>query len=62
MDKPCQIFNCDQSGMPLDPDPPMVIARKGDKHPRFGDQAHFLLAAVLQGMQFLHWLCLTERS
>ena len=48
LDKPCQIFNCDESGMPLDPDPPMVIARKGDKHPRSvttGDKAQVTVLA-----------------
>jgi len=48
LDKPCQIFNCDESGMPLDPDPPMVIASKGDKHPRSvttGDKAQVTVLA-----------------
>ena len=30
--KPCQIYNCDETGMPLDPAPPKVIAQKGQKH------------------------------
>ena len=33
MDKPCQIFNCDETGMPLSPKPPKVVTTKGDKHP-----------------------------
>ena len=33
LDKPCQIFNCDETGMPLSPHPPRVIAPKGAKHP-----------------------------
>ena len=33
MDKPAQIFNLDETGMPLDPAPPLVIARRGQKHP-----------------------------
>ena len=46
MDKPCQIFNCDQSGMPLDPGPTYGhITRKGDKHPRFGDKAQVTVLA-----------------
>ena len=32
-DKPCQIYNCDESGFPLSPAPPRVIAKKGEKHP-----------------------------
>ncbi len=32
IDKPCQIFNCDETGMPLAPHPPRVVARKGVKH------------------------------
>ena len=31
-DKPNQIFNLDESGMPLDPCPPKVITQKGIKH------------------------------
>ena len=27
-----KIYNCDETGMPLDPAPPKVIARKGQKH------------------------------
>ena len=31
--KPCQIFNCDESGFPLDPSSPRVVVAKGEKHP-----------------------------
>ena len=30
--KPCQIYNCDETGMPLDPAPTKVIAQKGQEH------------------------------
>ena len=33
MDKPAQIFNLDETGMLLDPSPPLVVARRGQKHP-----------------------------
>ena len=33
MDKPSQTFNLDETGMPLDPSPPLVVARCGQKHP-----------------------------
>ena len=33
MEKPTQIFNLDETGMPLDPPAPRVVARKGQKHP-----------------------------
>lgn len=33
MEKPTNIFNLDETGMPLDPDPPKVIANRGAKHP-----------------------------
>ena len=33
MDKPAQIFNLDETGMPLDPSPPLIVARRGQKHP-----------------------------
>ena len=32
-DKPAQIFNIDETGMPLVPSPPSVIARGVQKHP-----------------------------
>ena len=31
-DKPCQIYNLDETGMPLDPRPPKVVCPKGTKH------------------------------
>ena len=33
MDKPCQILNCDKTGIPLSPRPPKVVTVKEDKHP-----------------------------
>lgn len=33
-DSPAQIWNCDETGLPLDHKPPHVIAIKGQKHPR----------------------------
>ena len=33
LDKPAQIFNIDETGMPLGPSPPSVIARRGQKDP-----------------------------
>ena len=33
MDKPKQIFNCDESGIPLSPKAPMTVSKKGDKNP-----------------------------
>ena len=33
LDKPAQIFNMDETGMPLDPSPPLVVAQRGQKHP-----------------------------
>lgn len=33
MDEPCQIFNCDGTGMPLSPTLTKVVASKGDKYP-----------------------------
>lgn len=33
MEKPAQIFNLDETGMPLDPSPPLVVARGSQKHP-----------------------------
>lgn len=33
MDKPCQIFNCDETGMPLSPQPTKVVTAKEERHP-----------------------------
>ena len=33
VDKPCQIFNIDETGMPFDPSPLKVVTWKGHKHP-----------------------------
>ena len=33
LDKPCQLFNMDETRMPLNPEPPKIIAGKGQKHP-----------------------------
>ena len=33
LDKPSQIFNLDETGMPLDPTPPRVVSGRGAKHP-----------------------------
>lgn len=32
--KPCQIFNTDETGMPLDPSHPLIAAGKGQQHPQ----------------------------
>ena len=32
-ERPCQIFNLDESGFPLCPKPPKVSTKKGEKHP-----------------------------
>ena len=33
LERPCQVFNMDETGMPLDPLAPRVICKKGSKHP-----------------------------
>ncbi len=33
LDKPCLLFNMDETGMPLDPKPPKVVTWKGHKNP-----------------------------
>ena len=33
LDKPCQIYNLDETGMPLDPKPLKVVSRRGEKNP-----------------------------
>ena len=34
LDRPAQIFNCDETGLPLDQTPTYVVAAKGQTHPR----------------------------
>ena len=48
VDKPAQIFNMDETGMPLDPSPPLVVARRGQKHPSAvssGDKSQITILA-----------------
>ena len=33
LDKPCQVFNCDETGFPLSPSTLKVVTTKGDRHP-----------------------------
>lgn len=47
-DKPAQIFNLDETGMPLDPSAPRVVAGRGSKHPSalaFGDKSQITVLA-----------------
>ena len=32
-EKPCLIFNIDESGFPLNPKPPKIVTKKGERHP-----------------------------
>lgn len=46
--KPAQIFNCDESGLPLTHKPPKVVAKVGQKHPyavTSGDKAQITILA-----------------
>ena len=46
--KPSQIFNMDETGMPLDPNPPFVVAPVGAKHVscmRTGDKSQITVIA-----------------
>ena len=48
LDKPCQIFNIDETGMPLDPSPTKVVVVKGTKHPTSvttGNKAHITVVS-----------------
>ena len=47
-DKPSQIFNLDETGMPLDPSPPHIVAARGTKNPSAiasGDKAQITVLA-----------------
>jgi hypothetical protein len=35
IDSPCQIYNMDESGFPLDPKSPFIACKKGERHPTF---------------------------
>lgn len=48
-DKPSQIFNLDETGMPLDPSQPRVVAQRGMKNPSAvgsGDKSHITAVAA----------------
>lgn len=34
LNKPCQIYNIDETGMPLNPSSPLVVTTKRQKHPQ----------------------------
>ena len=43
LESPANIFNCDETGMPLSPGPSKVVSTRGQKHPyqvASGDKAH----------------------
>jgi len=49
-DKPAQLFNMDESGMPLDPKPPLLICQHGTKHPSSigsGDKAQITVVGCV---------------
>ena len=33
LDKPCQIYNVDETGLPLDPKAPQLIFQQGERNP-----------------------------
>lgn len=35
VDRPAQIFNMDETGVPLDPKAPFIVAHRGQKHPSY---------------------------
>ena len=55
-DSPSQIFNMDETGMPLEPDLPRVIAGQGQKHVSCITTGNKVQITVMQlVMQFLLW-------
>ncbi len=44
-ERPCQIFNMDETGMPLSPVPQKVICLKGSKHTTTGDKSQITVVA-----------------
>ena len=54
MDKPGQIYNVDESGMPLDHRSPRVIARKGQGKVRYcisGNKSQITIAACINAIR-----------
>ena len=54
-EKPCQIFNADESGMPLDPPSLKVVAPMGARHSRVvstGDKAQISILACCNAAGF----------
>ena len=64
MEKPAQIFNLNEMGMPLDPSPPLVAARHSQKHPSAvgSGEKWCSHAPVLLDMLSFPVLFLTDRS
>ena len=64
-DLPEQVFNCDETGMPLNPNTSKVVATKGTEHPYqlTSETWHTSLSwhvQVLLGMQFHPWSSLIK--
>ena len=48
--KPSQIFNMDETGLPLDPKPPKVVHKRGERNPTSiasGDRSHITVVACV---------------
>ena len=59
-DKPSQIFNLDETGMPLDPAPPQVVAGRGMKNPSAppsGDRSQITVLACCSASGYAFPLC-----
>ena len=64
MDKPCQIFNCDETGMPLSPHPPKIVASKGVRHPiaaTSGDKSQITVHVCCSAGGYVLLLSLTAK-
>ena len=64
--RPAQIFNCDETGLPLTHKPPKVVVRVGQKHPytvtsNEKAQSQSLHVEMQLATAFLQWLFLTVR-
>ena len=52
LDKPCQIYNVDETGLPLDPKPPQLIFQQSEKNPAAvgsGNKAQITVVGCVSG-------------
>ena len=57
MDKPAQIYNIDESGIPLDHRPPRVLTRKGQRKVRYCISGNKSQITIVGCVNATAWYC-----